>query len=48
VTTPFIARRPCSSSPCPGTGGGACSRADWNEGGVIDFNDFLDYYNAWC
>ncbi|MBM4108261.1 MAG: hypothetical protein FJ255_05540 [Phycisphaerae bacterium] len=31
--------------PCPGTGSGACSRADWNEDGVIDFNDFLSFLN---
>jgi hypothetical protein len=30
---------------CPGTGSGACSRADWNEDGVIDFNDFLAFLN---
>ncbi len=30
---------------CPGTGPGACSRADWNEDGVIDFNDFLAFLN---
>ncbi|MBM4109025.1 MAG: hypothetical protein FJ255_09505 [Phycisphaerae bacterium] len=30
---------------CPGTGAGACSRADWNEDGVIDFNDFLAFLN---
>jgi hypothetical protein len=33
------------SPPCPGTGSGACSRADWNEDGVIDFNDFLAFLN---
>jgi hypothetical protein len=32
-------------TPCPGTGAGACSRADWNEDGVIDFNDFLAFLN---
>ncbi len=31
--------------PCPGTGSSACSRADWNEDGVIDFNDFLAFLN---
>ncbi len=30
---------------CPGTGPGACSRADWNEDGVLDFNDFLAFMN---
>jgi hypothetical protein len=30
---------------CPGTGSGACSRADWTEDGVIDFNDFLAFLN---
>ncbi|MBM4109208.1 MAG: EF-hand domain-containing protein [Phycisphaerae bacterium] len=30
---------------CPGQGAGACSRADWNEDGVIDFNDFLAFLN---
>ncbi len=30
---------------CPGTGSGACSRADWNEDGVVDFNDFLAFLN---
>ncbi len=32
-------------SGCPGTGAGACSRADWNEDGAIDFNDFLAFLN---
>jgi hypothetical protein len=39
----------CFVSTCPGTGPGACSRADWNEDGTIDFNDmlaFLNDYNA--
>ncbi|MBM4108242.1 MAG: hypothetical protein FJ255_05445 [Phycisphaerae bacterium] len=31
--------------PCPGQGPGACSRADWNEDGVIDFNDLLGFLN---
>ncbi|MBM4108499.1 MAG: EF-hand domain-containing protein [Phycisphaerae bacterium] len=35
----------CFVSTCPGTGAGACSRADWNEDGVIDFNDFLAFLN---
>ncbi|MBM4108884.1 MAG: EF-hand domain-containing protein [Phycisphaerae bacterium] len=35
-----------TATPCPGTGGGACSRADWNEDGVIDFNDFLSFLNT--
>ncbi|MBM4108262.1 MAG: hypothetical protein FJ255_05545 [Phycisphaerae bacterium] len=30
---------------CPGLGPGACSRADWNEDGVVDFNDFLSFLN---
>jgi hypothetical protein len=30
---------------CPGQGPGACSRADWNEDGTIDFNDFLAFLN---
>jgi hypothetical protein len=34
-----------ASGGCPGTGAGACSRADWNEDGVIDFNDFLAFLN---
>ncbi len=34
-----------AAPPCPGTGAGACSRADWNEDGVIDFNDFLAFLN---
>jgi hypothetical protein len=34
-----------AASACPGTGAGACSRADWNEDGVIDFNDFLAFLN---
>jgi hypothetical protein len=34
-----------ASAPCPGAGPGACSRADWNEDGVIDFNDFLAFLN---
>jgi hypothetical protein len=34
-----------SPNACPGTGAGACSRADWNEDGVIDFNDFLAFLN---
>jgi hypothetical protein len=34
-----------ANSACPGTGAGACSRADWNEDGVIDFNDFLAFLN---
>jgi hypothetical protein len=34
---------------CPGAGAGACGPGDWNEDGVIDFNDllaFLNDYNA--
>jgi hypothetical protein len=31
--------------PCPGTGPGACSGADWDENGVIDFNDLLAFLN---
>lgn len=30
---------------CPGTGAGACSPADWNEDGTIDFNDLLAFVN---
>lgn len=36
-------------STCPGQGSGACGPGDWNEDGVIDFNDllaFLNDYNA--
>jgi hypothetical protein len=32
--------------PCPGSGPGACGPADWNEDGVVDFNDLLEYLNA--
>jgi hypothetical protein len=35
----------CFVSTCPGTGSGACSRADWNEDGTVDFNDFLAFLN---
>jgi poly(3-hydroxybutyrate) depolymerase len=34
---------------CPGAGPAACGPADWNEDGVVDFNDllaFLNDYNA--
>lgn len=30
---------------CPGTGPGACSRADLNADGTVDFNDLLAYMN---
>ncbi|MBM4108500.1 MAG: hypothetical protein FJ255_06765 [Phycisphaerae bacterium] len=36
----------CFVSTCPGTGTGACSRADWNEDGTIDFNDMLAFLNT--
>jgi len=43
----YLARWGCPRPPpCPGAGAGACSRADWNEDGVIDFNDFLSFLNA--
>ncbi|MBM4108171.1 MAG: DNRLRE domain-containing protein [Phycisphaerae bacterium] len=32
--------------PCPGQGPGACAPADWNEDGVVDFNDLLEFLNA--
>jgi hypothetical protein len=36
----------CFVSTCPGTGPNACSRADWDENGVIDFNDMLAFLNT--
>ncbi len=30
---------------CPGQGSGACGPADWNEDGVVDFNDLLEFLN---
>ncbi len=43
VVAPFIARWGCV---CPGRGSGACSQADWDENGVIDFNDLLAFFNT--
>jgi hypothetical protein len=43
VPAPYIARWGCV---CPGRGSGACSRADWDENGVIDFNDLLAFFNT--
>jgi hypothetical protein len=33
------------TTPCPGSGSGACGPGDWNEDGVIDFNDLLAFLN---
>jgi hypothetical protein len=35
------------SPPCPGRGPGACGPADWNEDGVVDFNDLLEFLNRY-
>jgi hypothetical protein len=42
IVAPYHARWGCVP---PGTGPGACSRADWDKYGVIDFNDFLAFMN---
>jgi hypothetical protein len=42
ILAPYIARWGCV---CPGRGPGACSRADWDENGVIDCYDLLAFLN---
>jgi hypothetical protein len=34
-----------NASACPGLGPTSCSRADWDENGGVDFNDFLAFLN---
>jgi hypothetical protein len=45
----YIGHRGDGAGTCPGQGPGSCGPGDWNEDGVIDFNDllaFLNDYNA--